>query len=363
MGGLTLGALRVTVVTRERTSRVSADSILQLGAVLGVTTWTRLAALVWVFAVGILHVPAVLGAEPGYSARVGILSSSSTTFVTQAIVAELKRLGYVEGRNLTIDIRNAEGKPALLPDLARELVRPKPDVIVTTGTMESTVAAMKATSTIPIIFMHAVDPVRTGLVASLARPGGNVTGVTSLNADLDAKRLELITEIVPGMRRVVVLVSPIDPETASMVGVVRSAARARHVQVDILNIEDPARLEAAVGDVAKAGAGALLVLGSPPLYRLSTLVAQLAAKHRLPTVSAWREFPVAGGLVSYGTGIPEMSQRAAYLVDRILKGAKPAELPVEQPTKFDLVVNLKTAKAFGLKIPDSVLLRADEVIQ
>ena len=291
----------------------------------------------------------VLGAEPAPSARVAILNTTGVTPATPGVadyfVAELRRLGYVEGRNLTIDFRSAEDKPARLPDLARELVRLKPDVILTMGTMESTVAAMKATATIPIVFIHAVDPVRTGLVASLARPGGNVTGVTSLNADLGAKRLELITEIVPGVRRVAVLVSPVDPETPSMVEAVKSAARARRVHLDLVEIRDPARLGGAVSDATKAGAGALLVLGSPPLYRLSPSLAELTAKHRLPAVSAWREFAEAGGLASYGTALREMFQRAAGLVDRILRGAKPAELPVEQPTKFELVINLKTAKA------------------
>jgi putative ABC transport system substrate-binding protein len=317
-------------------------------------------------ATGILLAPVVLGAEPGPRARVAILTSLSATLASPNFTRffqELERLGYVDGVNLTIESRNAEDQPARLPDMARELVRLKPDVIFSVGTTESTVAAMKATSTIPIVFVHAVDPVRTGLVASLARPGGNVTGVTSLNADLGAKRLELITEIVPGVRRVAVLVSPVDAEMPSMVAALKSAARARRVHLNLVEIRDPARLSGAVKDAAKAEAGALLVLGSPPLYRLSTSLAQLAAKHRLPVVSAWREFAEAGGLASYGTPIPEMFQRAAGLVDRILKGAKPAELPVEQPTKFELVVNLKTAKAFGLKIPESILLRADEVIR
>ena len=330
-------------------------------------TLTRLAAVGSALAVGILLSTVVLGAEPAPSVRVAILNTTSITPATPGVlgylVAELKRLGYVEGRNLTIDFRGAEDKPARLPDLARELVSLKPDVILSTGTMEATVAAMKATATIPIVFVHAVDPVRTGLVASLARPGGNVTGVTSLNADLGAKRLELITEIVPGVRRVAVLVSPVDPETPSMVGAVQSAARVRRVHLDLLEIQDPARLGAAVNDATKAGAGALLVLGSPPLYLLSPSLVQQTAKHRLPAVSAWREFAEAGGLASYGTSLREMSQRAAGLVDRILRGAKPAELPVEQPTKFELIVNPKTAKALGIKIPESILLRADEVIR
>jgi putative ABC transport system substrate-binding protein len=328
---------------------------------------TRIAAVGSVLAAGILLAPAVFGAESAPSVRVAILGTTGVTGATPGVVryvvAELKRLGYVEGRNLIIDFRTGEDKPARLLDLARELVSLKPDVIVSAGTMEATVAAMKATAIIPIVFVHAIDPVRTGLVASLARPGGNVTGVTSLNADLGAKRLELITEIVPGVRRVAVLVSPIDPETPSMVGAIKSAARVRHVHLDLVEIRDPARLGGAVSDAKKAGAGALLVLGSPPLYLLSRSLAGQTAKDRLPAVSAWRDFAEAGGLASFGTSLLEMSQRAAGLVDRILKGAKPADLPVEQPTKFELVVNLKTAKALKLTIPQSILLRADEVIK
>ena len=350
-----------------RTSSVSDDGNHYPCLVSRAVTSIRLAAVGSALAAGIFLAPVVLGAEPGPSARIAILNTTGATRaspgVTSFVVAELQRFGYTEGRNLTIDFRSAEDKPARLTDLARELVRLEPDVILTVGTMESTVAAMKATATIPIVFAHAVDPVRTELVASLARPGGNVTGVTSLNADLGAKRLELITEIIPGVRRVAVLVSPVDPGTASMVAALKSAARARRVDLDLVEIRDPARLSRALSDVTKTRAGALLVLGSPPLYLLSPLLAELTAKHRLPAVSAWREFAEAGGLASYGTSLREMSQRAASLADRILRGSKPAELPVEQPTKFELIVNLKTAKALGIMIPESILLRADEVIR
>ena len=236
--------------------------------------------------------------------------------------------------------------------MARELVRLKPDVIFSVGTAESTVAAMKATSTIPIVFVHAVDPVRAGLVASLARPGGNVTGVTSLNADLGAKRLELITEIVPGVRRVAVLVNPVDPETPSMLQAVASAAPSRRIQLDLLEIRDPARLSDAVADATKGGAGAILVLGSPLLYRHSSLPGSAGGQAPPPDGRPrGGRFLEAGGLASYGTDIGEMFQRAAGLVNRILKGAKPAELPVEQPTKFELVVNLKTAQGVRAEDP------------
>lgn len=325
---------------------------------------TRLAAVGWVLAASILTTPAVLAGEPGARTRVGILNSLNTTLGTPAMTRffqELERSGYVDGVNLSIDVRNAEDKPARLPDLARELIGLNPDVILTMGTAEATVAAMKVTADTPIVFVHAVDPVRTGLVVSLSRPGGNVTGVTSLNADLGAKRLELITEIVPSIRRVAVMVNPVDPETPQMLEALVSAARARRIQIDTLKIRDPTGLGGALRDAMKGEAGALLVLGSPGLYRLSPSLAQLTGKHRIPTVSAWREFPQAGGLASYGTNLPDMFQRAAGLVIKILRGAKPAELPIEQPTTFELVVNLKTAKALGLSIPESILLRAEVI--
>ena len=326
-------------------------------------TW-KVVCVSLVLVAGILLAPLVLGAEP--SARVAILDTTNPTRTvpgTTSFIQELQRLGYVEGRNLTINFSSAEGEPVRLPELALELVRLKPDVILTIGTAESTVAAMKATTTIPIVFVHAIDPVRTGLVASLARPGGNLTGVTSLNADLGAKRLELITEIVPSVRRVAVLVSPVDPGAPSMIEALKSAATARRLRLDLVEIQDSARLGGAVSDATKAGAGALLVLGSPPLYRLSPSLAQLTAKHRLAAVSAWRDFPETGGLASYGTNINEMFQRAAGLVDKVLRGTKPGNLPIEQPTQFALVVNLKTAKVLGIRIPESILQRADEVIR
>jgi len=326
---------------------------------------TRFALVVIALAIGLIPTGSI-GAEAPHI-RVAVLNSLHASVVARngfaAFVEELRRFGYVDGVNLTIDSRNADDDSARLPDLARELIAIKPAVILTAGTVEATAAAMKATSTIPIVFVHAIDPVRTGLVASLARPGGNVTGVTSLNADLGAKRLELIAEIAPGIRRIAVLASPVDPETSVMLQAVASAARTRRIQLDVREIKDPARLGNVIGDATKAGAGAVLVLGSPPLYGLSQPLAELALKHRLPSVSAWQEFPEKGGLASYGTDIQELFQRAAGMVDRIAKGAKPADLPVEQPTKFDLVVNLKTAKALGLKIPEPVLLRANEVIR
>ena len=327
---------------------------------------TLLATAGWALATGVVCAPTALGAEPAAPARIGILSSTRNTLKTPAIaqfVQELERFGYFQGRNLTVDFRAADDVPARLPDLAQELIGRKPDLILAMGTVESTLAAMKESSTIPIVFAHAVDPVRTGLVASLNRPGGNVTGVTSLNADLGPKRLDLIVEVIPGIRRVAVLVSAVDPETPSMIRALESAARVRRIRVDLVEVRDAKRLESGIGDATKAGVSALLVLGSPPLASLSPALAQLTSRHHLPTVSAWREFPEAGGLASYGTSLREMFQRAAGLVGRILKGAKPAEIPVEQPTKFELVINAKTARALGLAVPSNVLLRADHVIE
>ena len=305
-------------------------------------------------------------ADTARDARVAVLSSVYNTPPTPGLTAfraELAQLGYVEGRNLKLDLVSAENRPERLPALAAEIVRSKPDVILTMGTAQSTVAAMKATTTIPIVFVHAGDPVAAGFVASLGRPGGNITGVTTLNADLGAKRLALLTEMVPSMRRVAVLVSAADAQTPSMLEGVRSAARAQRVQLDLLEIRDPADLDGAVSGAANARAGGLLVLGSPPLYRLSSSLAQLAIKHRLPTVSAWQEFVDAGGLASYGTDIPETFQRVARLVNRTLRGARPAELSVEQPTKFEFAVNLKTAKLLGLRVPESVMLQAGKIVR
>jgi len=331
----------------------------------GAANWTLFTAVGSALAIGILLLPAEPGAQPADRARVGILGTFGQRGMrpVTAFVQRLGDLGYIEGRNLTVDYRSAEDKPGRLPDLARELVRLKPDVILTLGTSDSAVAAMKVTATIPIVFALAVDPIRDGLVESLARPGGNVTGVSSLNADLDAKRLELVTEIVPGIRRVAVLASRIDPETPNLIAAVDSAARARRVQLHLLEIRDLSRLDSAVSEAVKIGAGGLLVLGSPPFFPHQPAIAKLAARQRVPVVSGWRELPEGGGLASYGTDVLEMFRRAAGLVDRILKGAKPAELPVEQPTKFELIVNARAARALGLTIPATVLLRADRVIE
>lgn len=302
---------------------------------------TRLAAVL-ALALGILLVPAVVGAQPTNHARIAILNT----------------FGQREIAPVTAFVN-----PARLPDLARDLVQHKPDVILTIGTVDSTIAAMKVAGTVPIVFALAIDPVRAGLVASLARPGANVTGVSSLNADLDAKRLELVTEITPGIHGIAVLASSSDPEAPELFKTVEVAARARGVRLQLLTIRDASQLDSVLGGALKAGARALLVLGSPPLLPYQASLARIAAKRKVPVVSAWRELPESGGLASYGTEVAELFQRAAGLADRILKGAKPADLPVERPTKFELIVNLRTARVLGLTIPPQVLVRAERVIE
>ena len=306
--------------------------------------------------------PIGMGAAPTNHARIAILNTFAQREIAPVtvFVQRLANLGYVEGRNLRIDFRSAEGNPARLPDLVRDLVRHKPDVILTIGTVDSTVAAMKIAGTVPIVFALAIDPVRSGLVASLSRPGANVTGVSSLNADLDTKRLELVTEIAPGIRSIAVLASSSDPEAPELFKTVDVAARARGVRLQLLTIGDASQLDSALGDALRAGARALLVLGSPPLLPYQSSLARIAAKRvfrRSSNTSA------SGGLASYGTEVAELFLRAAGLVDRILQGAKPADLPVERPTKFELILNVRTARLLGLTIPPQVLLRAEHVIE
>jgi putative tryptophan/tyrosine transport system substrate-binding protein len=302
-------------------------------------------------------------------ARIGILGPvvEPTKRFDVAFRQGLRDLGYVEGSNLVIEYRSAEGKVERLPALAAELIALNVDVIVAVTT-PATLAAKQATRTIPIVFVGAADPVGSGLVATLARPGGNVTGLTNLSAELGGKRLELATQVVPGVSRVAVLYQPgafVERTEKDMLKATDVAARALGVRLQVVEARGPADFDRAFSDMTRARAGALTVLTSPifntPVER-GRLV-DLAAKTRLPTVYPWREGVDAGGLMSYGPSNAELWRRAATYVDKILKGAKPGDLPVEQPTKFELVINLKTAKALGLTIPPSLLSRADEVIQ
>jgi putative ABC transport system substrate-binding protein len=297
--------------------------------------------------------------------RIGYLSTGSSTAnpFLEAFRQGLREAGWVEGQNVRIEYRWAEGRFDRLPALATELVRLKVDVIVAAPTA-SAVAAKNATGTIPIVMANAADPLELGLIASLARPGGNVTGVAySVNLEILGKGLELLKETVPTVRRVAVLSNPANPAQASAIGHVKAAAKSLGVQLQLLPARGPDDFEGAFAAMAKERAGALLVVPESMFVSHRTRLAELAARSQLPAAYGVREHAEAGGLMSYGPSLTANSRRAGLFVDKILKGANPADLPVEQPTKFELVINLRTAKALGLTIPPSVLARADEVIE
>ena len=325
-------------------------------------------AFISTLAGGLLAAPLAAEAQQAVKVpRIGYLAANLPTgrHLLEAFRQGLRDLGYVEGRNLVIEYRDAEGKLERLPALAAELVALKVDVIVA-PTTPATVAAKQATKTIPIVFAAGTDPVMDGLVTSLARPGGNVTGLSSLGPELVGKRLELLKQAVPGVDRVAVLWLPgalgerTDKEMLTGADV---AARALGVRLQFVEARGADEFARAFSDMSSARAGALAVLPSNRFLREHRRLVDLAAENRLPAVYTSREFVDAGGLMSYGANLADLNRRAATYVDKILKGAKPGDLAVEQPTKFELVINLKTAKALGLTIPQSVLARADEVIQ
>ena len=317
---------------------------------------------------GLLTVPLAVEAQPAATRvpRIGFLALNPTAnpHLQEAFLQGLRDLGYVEGRNVAIEYRDAEGKLERLPALGAELVALKVDVIVTGGGTPVALAAKQATRTLPIVFSSATDPVTDGLVTSLARPGGNLTGLSNLAPELVGKCLEQLKEAVPKVGLVAVLWQPgaIGGRT-DMLKPADVAARALGVRLQFVEAQGPADFDRAFSDMARAHAGALAVLGSAIFNSERRRLVGLAAKHRLPTVYTSRDFVDAGGLMTYGPNLADSFRRAAAYVDKILKGAKPADLPVEQPTKFELVVNLRTATALGLTIPPSLLQRADQVIQ
>jgi putative tryptophan/tyrosine transport system substrate-binding protein len=303
--------------------------------------------------------------QAGKVPRIGFLTTPSSTaaaYYLEAFREGLRELGYVEGKTIAIEYRFAEGRAERLPALAAELVRLKVDVIVTGGP-PAPEEAKQATSTIPIVFAVAGDPVGEGLVASLARPGGNITGLASIAAEVVGKQLELLKEVVPKVSRVAVLLNPSHSAHPLMARQAEGAARALGVQLHILQAGSPAEIDAAFAAMRSQRVGGVLVLRGSLFLAQRTQIAALAAKSRLPAVYGTREEAEAGGLMAYGASLPLLYRRAATYVDRILKGAKPGDLPVEQPTIFELVINLKTAKVLGLTIPQSLLARADKVIQ
>jgi putative tryptophan/tyrosine transport system substrate-binding protein len=290
-------------------------------------------------------------------------SSSSSSLSLEAFRQGLRDLGYIEGKNIQIESRYAEGKLDRLPSLVAELVQSKVDVLIS-GTLVAIRAAKQATNTIPIVMVLSVDPVATGLVDSLARPGGNITGLTNLARDLSGKRLELFKEVVPGISHVGMLRDADDPSAAIGFKEYEAVARALKVQLQSLEVHGPnPDLEGAFQAAAKGRANALITIRGSLFNRYPKRIADLAIKNRLPLMFERNEYVEAGGLMSYATNDVDQWRRAATYVDKILKGAKPSELPVEQPTKFELVFNLKTAKQIGLTIPPNVLARADKVIK
>jgi putative ABC transport system substrate-binding protein len=323
---------------------------------------TRLAALVAL----LLAAPLASEGQQAGPRRIGFLDTSSPSSARvqlwETLRQRLRELGYLEGQNTVFESRFGEGKPDQLPRLAAELVGLKVDIIVTSGT-PATQAAKQATRTIPIVMTNNADPVGSGLVASLARPGGNVTGLTAQDADLGGKRLELFLQVVPRVSRVALLIDETNPGTVLIAKGTQAAARTVGVQLQSLGVQGPDELDRAFVAMKEARAGALIVESSSMLFTWRTRLADLALKNRLPTMFAQRQYAEAGGLMAYAADFSDLFRRAATFVDKILKGAKPADLPVEQPAKWELVINLKTAKALGLTIPPSLLVRADQIIE
>jgi putative ABC transport system substrate-binding protein len=316
---------------------------------------------------GLLAAPLAVEAQPVAKVpRIGVLGSGSRSDLSPRLDPfrqGLRELGWVEGQNIAMEYRFAEGRYDRLPDLAAELVRLRVDLIVAVPTA-AVVAAKNATATIPIVMISVGDPVGLGLVASLARPGGNATGLSySAGLEIFSKQLELLKETVPKVRRVAVLSNPAHPAHPLQIREVNIAARSLGLQLQLLEARGPNEFDGAFAAMAKERVEALLVVVDAMFILHRTRLADLAARSRLPAVYGTRESVEAGGLMSYGPSVRDLFRRSATFVDKILKGAKPGDLPVEQPTQFELVINLKTAKALGLRIPQSLLQRADEVIQ
>ena len=311
---------------------------------------------------GLLAAPRAAEAQPaGKVPRIGFLSDSRQPW-DEGFRQGLRELGYVAGHNITIEYRYGEGKFERLPGLAAELVRLNVDLVVAGGT-QATSSAKQATGVIPIVMGVSADPVGNGFVASLARPGGNITGLTSLSPDLSGKRLALLKEIVPRLSRVSVLWNSVNPDNASQLREAEAAANALGVQLLPIGVRSSNEFDKAFSVINNARADVLYTLGDSLFANNRKRIVDFAAKNQLASMFSTRQAVEAGGLVSYGTDFVDLFRRAAIYVDKILKGAKPADLPIEQPTKFELVINLKTAKALGLTILPSLLLRADQVIE
>jgi len=315
---------------------------------------------------GAMTAPRTLRAQQRATHVIGWLSSVSPGPLAHLVAAfrqGLGETGYVEGQNVTIEYRWAEGRDDRLPAFAADLVGRKVDLIVAGGSPLATLAATNATSTIPIVFPAISDPVAAGLVASLARPGGNVTGFSPFQYEMMPKRLELLTELVPQARVIALLVTPNEPRTEGLVRDMQEATRVKGIELQILKAGTGSEIEAAFATLVQLQAGALVLGPDSFLNSRRNQIVALASRLAVPAISAWRELTAAGGLISYGPNIATLYREAGIYAGRILKGEKPADLPVQRPTRFELVINLKTAAALGLTIPPSILARADEVIE
>jgi putative ABC transport system substrate-binding protein len=323
--------------------------------------WSSILVAALLLAVGVI----AEAQQPKKLPQIGHLTPVSLSAMAsryEAFRQGLRELSYVEGKNIVIDWRSGDGKLDRLPALAAGLVRLKVDVIVTAGPA-ATRAAKEATSTIPIVMAQDPDPVGNGFVASLARPGGNITGLSTLAPELSGKRVEILREVVPKLSRVAVLGTSTDPGYAQVIRELELAAKAFGVKLQYLDVLDSKELETAFRVASKGGADGVLVLTSPVFTSQQRQLAEIAVKNHLPTIFSDARYVEAGGLMTYGVSFLDLDRRAAVYVDKILKGAKPADLPVEQPTKFEFIINLKAAKQIGLTIPPNVLARADKVIK
>jgi putative ABC transport system substrate-binding protein len=320
----------------------------------------------FILALGILLGPlAAQAQQTGKVHRIGFLGNSTAVLEANLVGPfreGLRDLGYVEGRNILIEDRWAEGKYERFPSLIGELIAQKVEVIVTAGT-PATLAVKKATTSVPLVMVAVGDPVGTGILPSLSRPGGNITGLTSISPELDGKRLELLREVIPNVSHIAVLWNAVSPLQVVAERQTQAAARVLRMKVLSLGVRTEKEIEDAFVVLVRERPGALLVLADRLFLHHRARIMDFAAQHRLPGVHAYRELVEVGGLMSFGPSYADMHRRAAYFVDKILNGAKPGDLPVERPATFELVINLKAAKALGLTIPQSVLLRATEVIQ
>src|SRR5690349_16902895 len=324
--------------------------------------WWGIFAIAFVFTVGGVEAQAQQSAKISRIAFLGGSTASALSKRLEAFLQGLHELGYIEGQNIIIEYRYADGHPERLPALASRLVRGKIDMILTGGPF-STHAATDATNKIPIVMAFDNDPIGNGFVASLARPGGNVTGLSTEYPEISGKQLELLKEIFPRLTRVAVLGNFTEPGNAQALKEAQRAADAFGVKLQYFDVREPEDIETSFKAASKGQMDAAVVLAGAIFFSQRPRLAMLAVKHRVPAVYQASEYVDAGGLMTYGVSINDLFRRAAYYVDKILKGAKPADLPIEQPTKFDLVINLKTAKALGLTIPPSVLGRADQLIE